>query len=580
MDVLTKCHCANPKIVYKNKSPCIEVYTADHPIYGAVAIKILDCESENSLHFYQKEGRIAAGLEHPSICKVFEQAYVQINRSGYKYYIIMEKADSDLYAEIMKRNQRRAPWTEKCVFNILEQAVSALAFAQQEGVCHRDIKPQNILIWQNGRVKLADFGSANEYIEKSEVQTLTLQGTPMYLSPELREYYSTPERQRPRKPRYNPYKSDVYSLALTALYLLQLSPAFGLTRIEGLQEATRKQVADLRASHTMKEILISMFACEESMRPDCIMMKQLLDDLLNGGLSKQRVEPLSDNYLLGSGEVLRAEPVPSQPIRIPQQMPADDVLTPPNVFIPGVSPTSVFRITEEFQQAPSAVHFVLDEQAPSLKVKKPEGLGAGRASNMIEDSLSDHIAPNPEKVSRQPSIQYESFSQHVVQELEAGQEPPGAQQNCVICNNKVLDGSGMKLECGHCYCAPNCLETFMLNRLQYFRAASESLSCPVESCRRTISMEYLKTLRFQDDMTIRSYIHTKQTEEICMECRHKRELRTLKCNHKFCDICMGTWKLVAEYSESKLISCSICRVPLSIWDSQYLAYIHPGNDRK
>jgi len=146
----------------------------------------------------------------------------------------------------------------------------------------------------------------------------------------------------------------------------------------------------------------------------------------------------------------------------------------------------------------------------------------------------------------------------------------------VICK-EILNGSGKELECGHCYCAPACLEVFMLDRLEYFRASSESLSCPVESCRRTISMEYLKTLRFQDDMSIRSYINTKHTEEICMECRHKRELRTLKCTHKFCDICMGTWKLVAEYSENKLLACSICRAPLSIWDSQYLAYIHPSN---
>jgi serine/threonine protein kinase len=574
MEVLTQCRCTNHKIVYKNKSPGIEVYTADHPIYGAVAIKILDCGSENSLHFYQKEGRIAGGLEHPSICKVFEEAYVQTNRSGYKYYIIMEKADSDLYGEIKKRNQKPVPWTEKCVFNMLEQAVSALAFAQQESVCHRDIKPQNILIWQNGRVKLADFGSANECIEKSEVQTLTLQGTPMYLSPELREYYSTPERQRPRNPRYNPYKSDVYSLALTLLYLLQLSPPCALTRLEDLQEATRKQVADLRVSDTMKEILTSMLACDESMRPDCIMMKQLLDDLLNGGLSKQRVEPLPDNYLLATGEVIRAEPVsPQPPIRAPQEMPPSDVLTPPNVSVPWVSPTSVFRITEESKQVSSAVHFVIDEAAPSLKAKKPKGLGSGHPSNIIEETLSDHIAPNPEEIFRQPSIVYESFSQPIVQELEVAQEPQSAQQNCVICHKELLDGSGKELECGHCYCAPDCLEVFMLNRLKYFRADTESLTCPVQSCGRNISKEYLETLRFQDDMSIRSYIHTKQIEEICMECRHKREVRTLKCTHKFCHICMEGWKVVAKYSETQLLACSICRVPLSLWDTQYLAHM-------
>jgi len=576
MEVLTNCRCTNIAPVYRNRAAGIEVYTAKHPTFGDIAIKILDCSSEASLQFYQKEGRIAQALEHPSICRVFEQSYVQ-TMSGYKFYIIMEKATNDLYNEIKKRMQGHRPWSEGCVLNMLEQTVSALAHAQQEGVCHRDIKPQNILIWQDGRLKLADFGSANEEIRNSEVQTLTLQGTPMYLSPELREFFVLPEHQRPRKPRYNPYKSDVYSLALTCIHFIQLFPAMDLTRLENLPETTKRRVEELQVSPVLKEILMSMLSCDEDMRPDFNALKQILDDMLNGGLEKKFVEPVPDNYLLAPGEEVKArqEYVPAQVVApLPGLVPSlsTDFLSPPSMFLPVAPPNSVFNVSEENKQQP-AVQFTVEERAPSMRPARPNALGFARANILLQETTSlqsEHSIHVQSGIVIQPSIHESYHHPSEPQEPDVGQEPPGAQR-CVICCSE-LDDPAMEFPCGHRFCAIDCLEVLMLDRLKYFRRNLAELLCPVEFCRHPISPEYIQTLKFEG-MTIRTYTRSKQSEEICMECKHAKELRTLECTHKFCDKCMSGWIIMAQRTNAPLIKCSICRKSLADQDSDYIVSI-------
>lgn len=165
---------------------------------------------------------------------------------------------------------------------MLEQAISALEYAQRKAVCHRDIKPQNILITRKGEIKLADFGSANEGIVRSIVQTLTLQGTPMYLSPELREYYSRPDSERLARPKYNPYKSDVYSLGLTLIHMICLKPPIELSRLHALEEATRQKVAELPVSDTLKDILISMLTVQVDLRMDFEQLREVFASVTSG----------------------------------------------------------------------------------------------------------------------------------------------------------------------------------------------------------------------------------------------------------------------------------------------------------
>lgn len=617
MEVLTSCKCTKIASIYKNRAAGIEVYLANHPTYGDVAIKILDCSSDDSLHFYQKEGRIAKSIEHPSICTVFEQANIR-TPSGYKYYIIMEQATSDLYKEIKKRTIGNVNWTEECVVNMLEQCVSALEHAQQHSVCHRDIKPHNILICQDGRIKLADFGSANEAIHDSAVQTLTLQGTPIYLSPELREYYVMPEQQRAHKPRYNPYKSDVYSLALTFIHLIQLQQAMDLTRLEGLEEATKIRVDNLEVSQTLKELLLAMLSKEEEMRPDFILLKEMLDAMLNGGITRQDVEPLAENYLLAPGEQIKQQPAPPQyipPASAPVQPPAPqvgnssashvsplnksglplqhisgeaDVLTPPNVLLSGVSSSSALRLSDVFKMplAQQPVEGSKEEEQPSSKSVKP--VGASHASGMIETSISIKSRPLviiPE-VSLQGSISDKSMQSHQGDiEPDLGQEPDVIHEpdlspespdqvtagRCVICYSE-LDSTALTLPCGHLFCTVDCLEVLMLSRLSYFRHGFGELLCPLKTCHRSISMEYIQQLKYEG-MTIRSYMRSKQSSDTCQECKHKKIVRTLECSDKLCDKCLAGWVVISRIYHTLRIKCSICKADLTDADSDYVASV-------
>jgi len=591
MEVLNFCHCTDIVQIYKNRAAGIEVCLANHPKYGKVAIKILDCGSEDSLRFYEREGRIALSIDHPSICRLYEQANIP-SQSGYKYYLIMEQATSDLNREIKKRLARNIPWSEDSLANMLEQAVSALELAQQQSVCHRDLKPHNILICQDGRIKLADFGSANEAIHSSVVQTLTLQGTPIYLSPELREFFVLPEQQRPRKPRYNPYKSDVYSLALTFIHLIQLHPAMDLTRLEGLEEATRERVSLLEVSVTMKEILMAMLSKEEDMRPDFIMLKELLDAMLSGGIAKKQVDPLAENYLLAPGEEIQPKspsiprPVasPAKSIIQPQDKPIhppqypngqEEVLSPPNILIAGVSPASAMRLTDILSK-PLPQQVESSSEQLLLNSEKPAVIGAGRAAALLEEksSIQDKQIIFIPEASLQGTVSIESMPSHhgdVEPELDQEPENPEIPGKCVICYTD-MDDTALSLICGHRFCAIDCLEVLMLDRLKYFRNGFGELLCPVRECRRSIDLDYLQDLRFQG-MSIKSYMRSKQSDEICMECKHTDEVRTLECSHKICDKCMTAWVRLAQLNRTPGIACTICKIFLAESDSNHVASI-------
>ena len=581
MEVLNHCGCSEIKVVYKNRNAGIEVYTARHPTHGLVAIKILDFAGESSLRMYQREGHIANSMQHPNICTVYEQSYLP-TPTGYKYFIIMEQASGDLKTEMTKRKERNSNWSSECLLNMLQQAVSALEMAQKQGVCHRDLKPNNILIYADGRIKLADFGSARDHVQDSVVQTLSLQGTPIYLSPELRAYYVLPENMRASKLQYNPYKSDVYSLGLTFIHLIQLFPAMNLTKLEGLEEATRIQVENLQTTQHMKEILAAMLEKDEEMRPDFIMLKEIIDAMLNGGIISDVIEPIPENYLnLSPVQVVPAVSLPKQAEVRPSYPPPpmrEDVLTPPNVLLPGVQANSALRLTAGYlekqlpPQPSKAERFYLEEQPAEVRMERPVPSGSGSPWKNLKSTVSSVDLP-----VQQGTITIESAHSHIGDvEPEVGMEPFDSTK-CVICQSE-LDSTALEFPCGHQFCDWSCLEVLMLDKLKYFKSGFEELMCPC--CQQQISLEYLKGVKIQG-MTINSYSRHKQNEEACMECRQNRPLRVLDCKHKICEKCMRGWikmaiiQMVASQAPVQVYACSICKEkkPLDGADADFAASI-------
>ena len=154
----------------------------------------------------QREARAAGSLTHPNIVTVFDAGEEQ----GFTYIVMEFIAGSTLDAVL---ESVAAPLSPRRALDILAQAAAALDFAHSRGIVHRDVKPSNIMVQQDGQVKLTDFGIARRTTSAS----LTLPGAAG--SP----YYMSPEQLRGREA--GP-KSDQYSLGVVAWILLTESKPF------------------------------------------------------------------------------------------------------------------------------------------------------------------------------------------------------------------------------------------------------------------------------------------------------------------------------------------------------------------
>ncbi len=165
-----------------------------------VALKVLFPEYANDPNFverFRREAQSAAGLTHPNIVAVYD--WGKVNNT---YFIAMEFVQGRTLASILKEKLRL---TARQACDVAVDVASALGFAHENGVVHRDIKPGNILIGSTGQVKVADFGIARALgsaVEEGLTQTGSVMGTATYLSPEQAQG-SQPD------PR-----SDIYSLGV------------------------------------------------------------------------------------------------------------------------------------------------------------------------------------------------------------------------------------------------------------------------------------------------------------------------------------------------------------------------------
>jgi len=124
---------------------------------------------------FVREGRAAAQLNHPGIVTI-HAADVFDGRPA----IVMEYIEGETLASILDRG----PLPPAAAVSILDQLLDAVAYAHDKGVVHRDIKPDNVFVTPDGRVKLADFGIAHVGSSATLTQAGTVMGTPGYMAPE------------------------------------------------------------------------------------------------------------------------------------------------------------------------------------------------------------------------------------------------------------------------------------------------------------------------------------------------------------------------------------------------------------
>ncbi|MDE1037510.1 MAG: serine/threonine-protein kinase [Phycisphaerales bacterium] len=146
-----------------------------------VAIKVLPkkfSENEDFLERFYKEGRAAAKLNDANIVQAYD-----VGKSGEYHYFVMEYVDGDtVYEQITEKKKL----SQEEALPIIRQVALALKHAHRVGFIHRDIKPKNIMIANNGDVKLADLGLARalDDREAAEAEAGRAYGTPYYISPE------------------------------------------------------------------------------------------------------------------------------------------------------------------------------------------------------------------------------------------------------------------------------------------------------------------------------------------------------------------------------------------------------------
>ncbi len=161
-----------------------EVYKGFHPaLHRYVAIKLLGQFLQADPSFarrFQREAQAVAALRHPNIIQIFD-----FGTQNDSHYLVMEYVEGkDLGDEIERRCAGGEPFTPNEILQLLSQVADALDYAHEQGVVHRDIKPGNILITEDGRAILTDFGLA---MLRDRVSPATMGrsfGTPEYIAPE------------------------------------------------------------------------------------------------------------------------------------------------------------------------------------------------------------------------------------------------------------------------------------------------------------------------------------------------------------------------------------------------------------
>jgi tRNA A-37 threonylcarbamoyl transferase component Bud32 len=184
--------------VYKARQPSLD---------RLVAVKVLPPEAGRDPAFaerFNREARALARLGHPNIVGVYE-----VGHADDLFFIIMEYVDGVNLRQLLRSGHLKP----EQALRIIPQICDALQYAHEEGIVHRDVKPENILLDKKGRVKIADFGLAKLLGRDAENFTLTgsrqVMGTLYYMAPEQVE-----------RPLEVDHRADIYSLGVVFYEML------------------------------------------------------------------------------------------------------------------------------------------------------------------------------------------------------------------------------------------------------------------------------------------------------------------------------------------------------------------------
>jgi eukaryotic-like serine/threonine-protein kinase len=281
------------------------VYLAeDQELDRRVAIKMLDdrhAQDDQFVERFRREAKNAAGLSHPNIVSIYDRGQAEGT-----YYIAMEYLDGRTLKELLVR---RGPTPIPVAIDYARQILAALGFAHRNGVVHRDIKPHNISVASDGRLKVMDFGIARAGVSQM-TETGSIIGTAQYLSPEQ-------ARGAPVTPA-----SDIYSVGIVLHEMLTGSVPFtGDTPLEIAMKhlsATPEPPSELRPEvpHELDSIVLRALAKSPDDRYESAdEMDADLARVARGQAVAPETEEAATNVLRGAGAATIAAGAPTEIVR-------------------------------------------------------------------------------------------------------------------------------------------------------------------------------------------------------------------------------------------------------------------------
>ena len=210
-----------------------------------VAVKILhrqQGDERRRVERFQRGARQMQGLNHPHIVRVLDGPYEE---NGAHYFVMDYLPAGDLYRAILHKKIERQD-----ALQAILQIGDALDYANRRGLVHRDVKPQNILIDENGDARLADFDLVWAQDSTGGTRT-TGMGTFLFAAPEEMEDASRVDE-----------RADVYSLAMTTIFVL-----YGRSLPRRVVDTRRSFIGSLDCNQATKDLLLQATAWEPSARP-------------------------------------------------------------------------------------------------------------------------------------------------------------------------------------------------------------------------------------------------------------------------------------------------------------------------
>ena len=256
-----------------------KIYLVQNSENKLFTMKKLVYSEELDVQAVLKEYKMCYKIKHPNVVKVLGIYSNKLDKTTYVVYVLMEVGLTDWEKEIKKRIEKKLFYKEEELFHIVKQIINVLSFLQKQNISHRDIKPQNILVFKNNIYKVADFGEAKQ-IENMTINLAcnSLRGTELYMSPLLFNGLRTGQVDI----RHNVFKSDVYSLGLCILFSasLEMMSLYDIRKYVEMNDVRKylEKMFNNKYSNKFIDLLYMLLEIHENKRPDFIDLEKILNE--------------------------------------------------------------------------------------------------------------------------------------------------------------------------------------------------------------------------------------------------------------------------------------------------------------